>query len=52
MLVFFDELSRKISEFYPAVISSVINGLDCNFFVLRSNLDAVMNGGSGLEKFF
>ena len=44
----FDELSRKISEFYPAVISSVINGLDCNIFVLRSNLDAVMNGGLGL----
>ena len=52
MLVLFDELSRKNSEFYPAVIRSVINGLDCNFFVLRSNLDAVMNGGSGLEKFF
>ena len=52
MLVFSDELSRKNSEFYPAVISGVINGLGCDFFVLRSNVDAVMNGGSGVEKFF
>ena len=35
MLVLFDELSRKNSEFYPAVIRSVINSLDCNFFVLQ-----------------
>ena len=32
MLVLSDELSRKNSEFYPAVISSVTNGLDSNFF--------------------
>ena len=50
--MFSDELSRKRSEFYPAAISGFINGLNYDFFVLRSNVDAVMNGGSGLEKFF